>query len=130
MVELLNPSTDTKVVKCQLEYLFFRAGFFFLSPINITKHHISLNHLNLLLPLTEKSKRCNVCVSVRNRRSASTSGLRRVGKALALGIWEEGRPIFTWALYGQLIWVTCRHLYEKKYLNDEMKKRSDQLFGK
>ena len=98
--------------------------------MNVTKHHICLNHLNHLLPLTEKSKRCNVCVSVRNRRSASTSGLRRVGKALALGIWEEGRPIFTWVLYGQLICVTCRRLYEKKYLNDEMKKRFDQLFGK
>ena len=126
----MNPSTATNDFKCRLEYLFFRAGLFSLSPTNVNKHHVCANHLNHLLPLTEKKKRCAVCIPVRNRRSASTSGLRRVGKALAFGIWEEGRPLSTWVLYGRLICVTCRRLFENKYLNDEMQKRSDQLFGK
>jgi len=71
-----------------------------------------------------------VCVPIRNRRSASDSGLRPVSKELALGIWKEGQPNFSWVVFGRLICTTCRRFFEKKYSNDDMRKECDELFGK
>jgi len=128
--DLLAPSTGTKDFKCQLEYLLFRAGLFHLQPTNINNHHICTNHLDHFLSASEKVKRCSSCVPIRDRRSASVSGLRRACKAVALGIWEEGRPHHSWVLFGRLICATCRLLFEEKYSNDAMRKKCDELFGK
>ena len=35
--DFLSPATGSKIFKCQLEYLLFRAGFFFLQPTNINQ---------------------------------------------------------------------------------------------
>lgn len=78
----------------------------------------------------ERNRRCSLCVPIRNRRSALESGLRRVGKALALCIWEEGQPDVSRPVFGSFICTTCRRLFEKKYLNDAMRKKSNEIFGK
>jgi hypothetical protein len=52
-----------------------------------------------------------------------------VSKALALGMWEEGQPKFSWVVFERLICSTCRKLFEKKYLNDTLRKKCDELFG-
>lgn len=130
MSELLSPSTGNKGFKCQLEYLLFRAGFFSLQPTNINHHHICSNHLKRLLTTVEKSQRCSVCVPIRNRLSADRSGLRRISKAVALGIWEEGQPNYSWVVFERLACYRCRRFFEEKYLNDAMQKKSDELFGR
>jgi hypothetical protein len=127
--ELISPVTRRKHFKCQLEYLLFRAGFFFLQPTNISHHHICSNHLKCLLSTTEKSRRCKLCVPIRNQSSAGQSGLRRVSKTVALGIWEEGQPSYSWVVFDCLACVNCRRFFERKHLNDSMRQKSDQLFG-
>jgi hypothetical protein len=128
--ELLSLATGTKDFKCQLEYLLFRAGFFFLQPTNINRQHICSNHLKHLMPMSEKSMRCKLCVPIRNQPSAGQSGMRRVSKALALGIWEEGHPNHSWVVFENLVCINCRRFFEKKYLNDAMRQKSDALFSK
>ena len=119
----------TKYFKCQLEYLLFRAGFFFLQPTNISHHHICSNHLNCLMSVAEKSRRCKLCVPIRNQSSAGQSGLRRVSKTVALGIWEDGQPNYSWVVFDCLACVNCRRFFERKHLNDSTRQKSDQLFG-
>jgi hypothetical protein len=74
--------------------------------------------------------RCKLCVPIRNQASAGQSGVRRVSKALALGIWEEGQPNHSWVVFESLVCIRCRRFFEKKYLNDAMRRKSDELFGK
>ena len=74
--------------------------------------------------------RCKLCVPIRNQASAGQSGMRRVSKVLALGIWEEGQPNHSWVVFESLVCIKCRRFFEKKYLNDAMRRKSDELFGK
>lgn len=130
MRSLLCPSTAMDHFKCQLEYLFFRAGFYSLQPTNINNYFICTNHLNCLMSTEDKNLRCSVCVPIRKRSSAADSDLRRIGKVLAFCIWEAGRPNMSWSVFGNLICPTCRRFFEKNHLNKATTKKSDELFGK
>ena len=106
-----------------LEYLLLRAGFFDLTAANLRKLYVCDSHKAYLLRVPVKN-RCRVC-RVISSRSKSGQAVRRVSKLLSFGLWLDHRT----SLYDQWMCDTCRRELQRRYYNDDLRLKTDQLFA-
>ncbi|CAF1676555.1 unnamed protein product, partial [Adineta ricciae] len=118
---LLFGTAPRSEFRSMLEYLLYRAGYFHLQYTNLCQYKICKNHYDYLTS-RERNDSCRLCKTVRGCPTAGTTHLRTVTKSLALQVWKEGRPMYTWAVYAKPVCNNCRKYVE--IMNDTTTMRS------
>ncbi|CAF1271162.1 unnamed protein product, partial [Didymodactylos carnosus] len=123
--KLCESSFDTRQEgENELEYLLLRAALFDLQPMNLFHFHICSDHHQWLRE-QPKNNHCDVCkTTIVRKTTASTYGLRRISKTLALSIWKHHKL----PLYDAPICDGCRKTLERD-LTSEIREESGKLLN-
>ncbi|CAF1471747.1 unnamed protein product [Adineta ricciae] len=121
---LLFGTAPPSEFRSMLEYLLYRAGCFHLQHTNLCQYKICTNHYDYLTS-RERNNSCRLCKTVRGCPTVRTTHLQAVTKSLALQVWKEGRPVYTWVVYAKPVCSICRKYFDRANDTNAMRSTSE-----